>query len=177
MIETERLLLRRWREDDAPRLTALRADPAVSRLLGAPPSMDESRATIARQNELLDTLGYCFWAVELRATGAFIGWCGLKPGPADSPAAGEIEIGWTLAPSCWRRGLAREAAGSVLAWAWAHTGHSRVFAITTPSNRASWGLMQRLGMTRLADADFDHPKLAEGDPLRRHLTYAIGRPG
>ena len=59
----------------------------------------------------------------------------------------------------------------MLAWAWAHTERARLVAITTPGNTRSWGLMERLGMTRRADGDFDHPALAEGDPLRRHLTY------
>lgn len=137
MIETERLLLRRWRADDAVAQNALRRDPAVSRLLGAAPSPDESRATIARQNALLDAVGYCFWAVEQRVDEAWIGWCGLQPGPAGTPVAGAVEIGWTLAPTCWGRGLAREAATAVLAWAWAHTDERRIVAITTPANRAS----------------------------------------
>lgn len=176
MIETGRLLLRRWREEDVAAHHALRSDPAVSRFLGAPPSADEVRATTARQNALLDTLGYCFWAIELRASKEFIGWCGLKPGPADSPAAGAVEIGWTLAPACWGRGLAREAAEAVLAWAWANTAERRIVAITTHGNAASRGLMERLGMRRVADGDFDHPALSEGDPLRPHVTYAVDRP-
>jgi hypothetical protein len=50
-------------------------------------------------------------------------------------------------------------------------------AITTLANTRSWGLMERLGMVRHPDEDFDHPDLAEGDPLRPHILYRIQRPG
>lgn len=93
-----------------------------------------------------------------------------------SPIEGEAEIGWTLHPDLHGQGLAREAAQAVLAWYWAHTDRNQLFAITTSGNTRSWGLMERLRMTRVPDGDFDHPKLADGDPLRRHITYVIRRP-
>ena len=127
-----------------------------------------------RQNAILAATGSCFWALELRETGAFVGWCGIKPGKP--PIEGEPEIGWTLAPDLWGRGLAHEAAAATLAWAWAGTSLERIVAITSRGNRRSWGLMERLGMRRVAGGDFDHPALAEGDPLRPHITYAIERP-
>lgn len=174
MIETERLLLRPWRDADATAHNALANDPRVRATLGRAPTLADSQAVVARRRAGLAANGFCFWAAELRAKGRFVGWCGLQPGKP--PIEGDVEIGWTIAPDLWGQGLAREAAAATLAWAWASTQLPRVLAITTPGNTRSWGLMIRLGMARVADGDFDHPALAEGDPLRRHLTYAVTRP-
>lgn len=118
--------------------------------------------------------GHCFWALERRADGAFIGFCGLLPGKP--PLTGEIEIGWRLARDVWGQGLALEAARASLDWAWRHLDVTSVVAITVPANRRSWGLMERLGMMRVADGDFDHPDLPLGSPLSRHILYRIARP-
>jgi RimJ/RimL family protein N-acetyltransferase len=176
MIETERLRFRRWRIKDARAYQALTREPAVARTLGTPPTLARARAIIATQNATLDAAGFCFWPLELKADGRLAGWCGVKFGPDHTPIAGEPEIGWTLHPDLHGQGYAREAATAVLAWFWAHTERPRLFAITTPGNRASWGLMERLGMVRVPGGDFNHPALEEGDPLRRHLTYVIARP-
>ena len=174
MIETERLRFRRWRIKDARAYQALAR--AVSATLGQPPTLARARAIIAAQNATLDAAGFCFWPLQLKGDERFAGWCGVKFGPDHSPIAGEPEIGWTLQPDLHGQGLAREAASAVLAWFWAHTERDRLFAITTPGNARSCGLMERLGMTRVPGGDFDHPALAEGDPLRRHITYRADRP-
>lgn len=175
MIQTDRLILRQWRAADVAPFHAMGQDAEVMRYLGPP--MDEAacESTVARMNAMAEATGDCFWAVERRADGAFIGFCGIKPGPAGTPIEGQPEIGWRLARGAWGRGYAREAAQACLDRAWAR-GTDEVHAITVPANAASWGLMIRLGMTRVADGDFDHPVLAAGDPLRRHLRYAIARP-
>lgn len=176
MIDTERLTLRGWREDDAAQHHAMRNDPDVRRYLGPPTTLDDSHEVIARQRALLETLGYCFWVIERRADGAFLGWCGFKPGPEGTPIAALPEIGWSLTSAAWGQGYALEAARGALAWAWPTMDWPSIHAITVPANTASWGLMQRLGMTRVEGADFNHPALAEGDPLRLHLLYRIDRP-
>jgi RimJ/RimL family protein N-acetyltransferase len=175
-IRTPRLLLRPWHDEDVEPFHAMGQDPEVMRYLGPPLSLDDCRDAVARCNQTLLDQGSCFWALERHADRAFIGFCGVKRGPAGTPIADELEIGWRLARSAWRQGYALEAARATLAWTWANTTAPRVVAITVPANAASRGLMDRLGMTRLADGYFDHPALAAGDPLRAHLTYAIERP-
>jgi RimJ/RimL family protein N-acetyltransferase len=175
MIETERLILRRWRFEDVEPFHAMGQDAEVMRYLGPPMNVTSCEATVERMNAMADATGDCFWALERRTDGAFIGFCGIKPGPAGTPIEGLPEIGWRLARSAWGSGLAREAAAACLTRAW-QRGVDRVHAITVPANERSWGLMIRLGMTRVEGGDFDHPALAEGDPLRRHLHYSIGRP-
>lgn len=175
MIETPRLILRRWREADAEPFFAMGQDAEVMRYLGPPMSREDCAAIVARQNRVADDYGSCFWAVERRADGAFIGFCGIKPGPEDTPIAGEPEIGWRLARAAWGQGYAREAAQASLDYGWATQDWPEVAAITVLANTQSWGLMIRLGMTRDPDGDFDHPALAANNPLRRHLTYRIAR--
>lgn len=177
MIETERLILRRWRDGDVVPFHAIGQDPEVMQYLGPLMSLDDARATVDGVNAQIDAHGCAFWAVERRADGAFLGFCGIKRnGPAGTPIADDPEIGWRLAREAWGQGIAKEAAEASLAWTWANTGASRVTAITVPANERSWRLMIRLGMTRVADGDFDHPAVPEGDPLRRHVTYEIARP-
>lgn len=173
MIETDRLTLRRWQESDRPAWQAMRLEPLVMEFL---PPMSEADAdtAMARQNAILDANGHCFWAVERREDGAFLGFCGLKPGPEGTPLFGETEIGWRLAPAHWGKGYAREAAQASLDWAWAKLDVPSVAAMTVLGNSRSWGLMERLGMTRVPADDFVHPQAPEW--LNPHITYRIARP-
>ena len=174
MIEAERLVLRRWRDDDAIVHHRMCGDPRMSATLGPPPSIDDSRAVVARQNGLLAEHGHCAWAMDHRETGRFIGWCGIKPGRP--PIEGDTEIGWSVAADLWGRELAREAAKALLSWTWKHASVPVVAAITSVGNARSRGLMARLGLIRVVDGDFDHPDLAADDPLRPHILYRIARP-
>ena len=174
MIETERLILRRWEDRDRPVFHAQCSDPEVMRYLGPIQTREETDAAVDRQNGCLDSLGYCFWAVERRSDRALLGFCGLKPGAPDTPIADDVEIGWRLGRDYWGRGYAREAAQASLDWGWENLDVPLISAITSLANERSWGLMIRLGMVRVLDGDFDHPK-AEG-ALKRHILYRIGRP-
>ncbi|MDV3456677.1 GNAT family N-acetyltransferase [Sphingomonas sp. HF-S4] len=173
MIETPRLILRGWRDSDREPFHAMSQDERVMATLGPLLWRDESDALIDRVQRILDDMGYTFWAVERRSDGAFLGFCGLKPGAEETPIEGEIEIGWRLAYDHWGRGYAREAAQASLDWGWANLDVPRIAAITSVDNDRSWGLMERLGMVRAPQDDFDHPKAVER--LRRHVTYRIAR--
>lgn len=175
-IETVRLTLREWREEDASAMHAMGQDRRVMRYLGSLTDRAEAEKLVRGQAFNHSLFGHCFWPIEIREDRRMIGFCGLQPGPKDTPLEDEIEIGWRLAHDHWGQGYAREAAEACLAWGWANLACARIGAITVPANRASWGLMERLGMRRDPAADFDHPKLAEDDPLARHITYWIDRP-
>ncbi len=176
MIETSRLRLRRWEARDHAPLHALCNDPRVMQFIGPAQSRAEVEAAIARQTALHDRLGYCFWALEPRAGGGLIGFCGLKPGPTGTPIADEIEIGWRLDPGHWGQGLAAEAARASLDFAWRETAAAGVAAITVAANHRSRALMERLEMRRDPGGDFDHPGVPADSPLRAHITYRIDRP-
>jgi len=176
MIETERLWLRRWRDSDTAPFARINADPEVRRYLGIEGTLEESAAGVARQQALQARLGHCFWAAERKSDGVLLGFCGLRDGVADSPIAGDVEIGWRLGSAWWGQGYAREAAAACLEWAFESLAVPRVVSITVPANRRSWGLMERLGMVRRPDLDFLHPLLPEGHALRAHIVYVKDRP-
>ena len=175
MIETARLLLRLPEPRDRAALHAMWADPLVMAELGPVKDAAASDAVIAK-HDALRAEGLGFWIVERRADGVVIGFCGLKRGDAHNPIDGEIEAGWIIARPYWRQGYALEAMEAALAWGWAHFDVPRIVAITSRINLKSQALMTRLGMARLADGDFDHALIAEGDPLRPMVTFAISRP-
>jgi RimJ/RimL family protein N-acetyltransferase len=176
VIETGRLVLRPWRDEDAEPFLRLSSDSEVLRYLGPAPDREAIDARIARQRDHQARLGHCFWAVERRQDGALLGLCGLQPAPPATPVEGEVEIGWQLGRDHWGLGYAREAAAASLGWGWANLGVPRIVSITVPANRRSRGLMERLRMVRRPDLDFLHPRLADGDPLKPHVTYVIDRP-
>lgn len=167
MIETERLMLRPWTETDKPGLYAMWADPLVMAELGGAVDRAGGDANLARHDSYAP-LG--FRVAVRREDGAVIGFVGLKPGAAETPVAGGLEIGWVLVRDYWRGGYAREAASAWLGWAWAHRPEPEVFAITTRGNTASRRLMERLGMRHEPSLDFVHPD--GGDSV----TYRIERP-
>ncbi len=176
MITTDRLTLRGWTEADKAPFLAMCNDPAVMEYLGPPMGPADIDAAAVRQNGFLADLGYCFWVVERNADAAHLGFCGLKPGPAGTPLDGKIEIGWRLASAHWGKGYAREAAQASLDWAWANLPADSIWAITNIGNLRSWGLMERLGMRRRHDLDFDLEEPGLEDRLKPHITYSIGRP-
>lgn len=172
-IRTARLLLRRWREADREPFAALNADPQVMRYFPAPLDRAESDRCIDRYERLLDERGFGLWALEVSATGEFIGFTGLNPMPNGVPGAGGEEVGWRLARHAWHRGYATEAAGAALDAAFTRLGLAEVWSLTAVLNTPSEAVMKRLGMVRHATCE--HPRLGEGHELRPHVVYRIGR--
>jgi RimJ/RimL family protein N-acetyltransferase len=175
--ETERLIIRPWRDEDREDYLSTCNSEAVTAHLGGPATIAEIDAAIERICRSRDDYGYCYWAIERRSDAAFLGYCGLKlTDLTNSPIEGEIEIGWRLREDAWGHGYAAEAARAVLEWAWANTSAGRIVSFTVPANRGSWRLMERLGMTRRPDLDFAHPAFAPDDPLSAHISYVMMRP-
>ena len=177
MIETERLILRHWRDEDRAPFAEMSADPQVMLHLDGPVGREASDAVIDRLAREGRERGHTFWAIERKEDGAMLGFCGLRRGGhAGTAVPDELEIGWRLRREAWGKGYAREAALASLDWGWAHRDAPRIAAWTVTANAASWGLMERIGMVRRPELDFDHPRFAPGHPLCRHIVYAIGRP-
>lgn len=166
MIETERLILRRWRDDDRPAFHAICADPQVMDWLGGVLSADEADARLARVEETFDRLGYGRFCLERRSDGCVLGWCGVMPAHESQPIAGTPEIGWRLIPQTWGHGYATEAAAAVLADAFGRLRLPEVWAYTSPHNLRSQAVMERLGLARRPDLDFETPNAPADDPFR-----------
>ncbi|HEY2482489.1 MAG TPA: GNAT family N-acetyltransferase [Caulobacteraceae bacterium] len=176
MIETPRLLLRRWRASDHAPYAAMMADPEVTYWLGGGQDAAEAEAHIARMESLFEAGGFGIWALERKADGAFVGSAGLAEVRDDIPFAPAIEVGWRVARRAWGHGFASEAAAASLADGFSRLGLKEIVSFTAVSNRRSRAVMERLGMMRDAARDFDHPKLAPDHPLRPHVVYAMRRP-
>jgi ribosomal-protein-alanine N-acetyltransferase len=117
--------------------------------------------------------GWGLWAVESRASSAFIGFVGLRAPSFEAQFTPCIEIGWRLARASWGKGFATEAGLECLRFAFETLALLEVVSFTVPANRRSRAVMERLGMTRVVDGDFDDPRLAPGHPLRRHVLYRL----
>ena len=174
-IETERLRLRRWRDADRAPFATMSADPAVMEFFPSLLTPDQASAFIDRVEAHWDAHGFGNYALEERATGAFVGLTGLFKVFPEAHFAPSVEIGWRLARPFWSQGYAREAAEAVLAAAFAEHDFPEIVAFTAVPNVRSAALMQRLGMTRDPADDFDHPGVAEGHLLRRHVLYRLSR--
>lgn len=181
-IETERLVLRDWRADDWPEFFRRTNTPAVMRWLGDLLSDEQQAETRARVAACAAAHGHCFWVVERKPDGGhlaseLLGFCGLKRANAPGSAvAGEFEVGWRLREEAWGRGYAKEAAMASLDAGFGRFGAERIVALTVAGNRASWGLMERLGMARRSDLDFRHHDHAPGDPAGAMIVYLLERP-
>ena len=179
-LDTARLALRDWREEDWPHFFRHTNTPAVMRWLDG--VMDEGQMVrlVERIEGCGERNGYCFWAVERREDGGhlageLLGFCGLKR--ADTPGApveGELEIGWRLREDAWQRGFAREAAQATLDVGFTRLGAERIVAMTVIDNTASRGLMQRLGMHRREDLDYLEERPDRS--ARTAIVHAIERP-
>lgn len=155
-------------------MRAMMADPRVMADLAPVRNAQETDAVMTRHAGYRDR-GLGFFTVERLDDEGYVGFCGLKPGDAGTPAADGIEAGWCVAAEHWRQGYALEAMIAVLDWGWASFAVLRIVAITPARNTPSQALMRRLGMSKLPDGDFDSLWFAEGHPLRPSVAYAIER--
>lgn len=171
-IETARLRLRDWREEDRF-IRHTNTEPVMRWLGGVLPPEEHRRIIRERILRWQHELGFTFWLVERKHDGELLGFCGIKVADGeDSPIAGEYEIGWRLREDAWGQGYAREAATASLDFAFDRLGASQVVAITFPPNAPSWKLMERLGMRRREDLDHDDPRFPALNPT---IVYSIDR--
>ena len=169
-LRTPRLLLRPWRDEDIAAFLEMSSDPMVMEYL---PPADEAWAARARAH--WDEHGFGQWVVEIPGEAPFIGVVGLGTISFEAPFTPAVDVAWRLARPYWGRGYAAEAANAALDYGFEQLGLSEIVALTVPANQRSRRVMERLGMTRSPQDDFDHPRLPEG-PLRRHVLYRLRNP-
>jgi RimJ/RimL family protein N-acetyltransferase len=163
-IETQRLRLRGWRPQDAEPYERIMGHPEVVRALVRAP--EPGAEAIARLDRQWQEQGFGHWAVEDRASGWLIGRIGLAHHLDWTTDPDNVEVGWTLDPAVWRRGLATEGGAAALGYGFEELGLGLIISITLPTNRASRGVMEKLGLSPRGTARW---RGAE------HVWYAIER--
>ena len=179
-IETERLVLRSWGGRDRAPLAAILADPEVRRFYPTILTPEQTSAQIDFSMAQATAVGFHFGAAELKSTGQFVGLIGLGYIPDETRAAirGQpaVEIGWQFGRDFWGQGLAPEGARAWLGHGFRVLGLPGIVACTYAGNLPSQRVMAKIGMVRDPAADFQHPRLAPGHPLRPHVVYRISNP-
>jgi RimJ/RimL family protein N-acetyltransferase len=173
---TARLVLRPWTLADREPFAAMNADPIVMEHFPAVQTREESDATAERIQKHFDERAFGMWAVEVPGEAAFVGFIGLMVPAFDAPFMPCVEVGWRLARAHWNKGYATEGARAALKVGFDELGLSEIVSMTVPANLRSRRVMEKLGMKPDPAGDFDHPRVPEGSPLRRHVLYRMGRP-
>lgn len=174
VIETGRLVLRRIGEGDAAAHFDLLNTPAMMEHLGGPLELHEIEAKHAKAMASFAREGFGFMLVVEKATGELVGHCGLKRvDHAHARNIGDFEIGWLIRDDRWRRGYASEAMRAVMDWAFRTHQAPHLVALTAQRNVPSWRLMEKLGMQRRPDLDFDDPAFPPQD--NPTILYSITR--
>jgi RimJ/RimL family protein N-acetyltransferase len=175
VVETERLLLREWDDERWAAFVAGTNTPAVMRWLGGVFSPEQMVAARARLDSYASDHGFTFWAVERKADGGMLGFCGLKrtQAPGGEHLHGAMEIGWRLREEAWGKGYASEAARASLDLAFTRFAAPFVIALTVPGNRASQKVMERLGMRRTPYLDFRDRRFAMPGDLNPCIVTLI----
>lgn len=174
ILKTDRLILRPWREEDLAPFAALNSDPRVMEYFPSTLTKEESDRLAKRVMTNLEKKGWGWWAAEVPGISDFIGFIGLNE--LDSVHfAPAVEVGWRLAYDYWGKGYATEGAKACLEYGFMNLGLNEIVSFTALPNTRSIAVMKKLGLTRNPDDDFDHPKIPEGHPLRRHVLYRISK--
>lgn len=175
MIRTDRLILRQWTKEDFAPFAELNADPEVMEFFPSTQTRHESDFWAAQNKAEIEDQGWGLWAVEVRATGEFAGFTGLWQVGFEAHFTPAVEVGWRLARRYWGQGFATEAARASVAFGFGELALHEIVSMTAVTNLRSRRVMEKLGFTYDPADDFDHPRLAADEPLRRHVLYRLSR--
>ena len=177
-LRSSRLLLRHWCPEDRKPFAAINADPEVMKYFPSVLSFDQSDLFAETIQMGLEERDFGLWAVQIydgdHGDGnPFIGFVGLSVPIWEAAFTPCVEIGWRLARPHWGFGYATEAATQVLEYGFNVLRLNEIFSFTSLSNLRSIAVMQRLGMTRDENEDFNHPNLDVNDTLCRHALFRM----
>jgi RimJ/RimL family protein N-acetyltransferase len=175
-LNTERLVLRQFTEDDVDNLVELDGDPDVMRFIngGRPTPRQEI------ENDILPMFldyyerfpGYGFWAAVEKPTRQFVGWFHFRP--AEGAGPDEIELGYRLRKSAWGKGYATEGSRALIDRGFAEFGVQRVVAFAMVVNVASRRVMEKAGLKFVRIFHAPWPDKIEGDE-KGDVEYALLR--
>jgi len=172
-IDTPRLQLRDWIDQDIEPFIQLNADEQVMKYFPKPLTKDE---TIARQKDIAADIkqnGFGLYAVELKENQEFIGCIGFHRATFQADFTPCIEIGWRLKKEAWGNGYATEGALACLDYGFNELGLQDIYSFTADINQPSKNVMIRIGMTFLNT--FNHPNIEMNHPLSKHVLYHMNK--
>lgn len=172
MLETERLILRQWQSSDLAPFAEMNADPEVMRYFPRPFTFAESEDSFRKVQNVINTNGWGWWALEHKETGEFIGATGLVSVLLHAYFVPAVEVGWRVRKQFWRQGYATEAANAAKDYAQYKLRLPKLVSFTAVQNIPSIGVMEKIGMTRLLP-NFDHPNVEDDCPLKEHVVYEV----
>lgn len=175
IIQTDRLILRQWASADLEPFANMNADPRVREYFPGLQTKEESNHSVSLASNHIEKFGWGFWAASLAETSEFIGFIGLEDVYFQAKFVPAVEIGWRLAFKHWGKGYATEGALACLRYGFETLNLNEIVSFTAVENTRSRAVMQKIGMHHDSKDDFDHPKLPEGHPLRRHVLYRLER--
>jgi RimJ/RimL family protein N-acetyltransferase len=175
VIKSDRLILRRWRAEDLEPMAAINNDPRVMEFFPALVSRGDTERLIAGFEAEIEARGFGTWAAERKDTGEMIGFIGLSVPAYETPFTPCVEVRWRLAHAHWGQGFAPEGARRAMEFGFWEAQLPEIVSFTAKINERSIRVMEKLGMKRDWSGDFDHPRVAEGDRLRAHVLYRMGR--
>ena len=173
IIQTKRLILRQWREDDLEFFAEMNADPRVMEYFPAVKTFEESLQEYRAIVDHFEKYHYGWWAVSENNKSQFIGFIGLRYLEFPAAFTPKVEVAWRLRYDYWGKGYATEGAKASLRYGFERLHLPEIIPFTSQPNLRSKAVMERIGMHHSAKDDFDHPKLPEGHLLRRHVFYRI----
>ncbi len=175
IIRTDRLILRQWCSEDLEPFASMNADPRVREYFPGLQTKEESNHSVSLVSNHIEKFGWGLWAASLAETGEFIGFIGLEDVCFQAKFVPAVEIGWRLVFKHWGKGYATEGALACLRYGFETLKLNEIVSFTAVENTRSRAVMQKIGMHHDSKDDFDHPKLPEGHPLRRHVLYRLER--
>ncbi|MFC5585673.1 GNAT family N-acetyltransferase [Nitratireductor kimnyeongensis] len=177
LLETDRLVLRNWSEEDRPFFHRINSDDTIMEFFPFRRNREEADAVMDRIRDGIAKNGFGFAAAALKSTGRPIGFVGLHEtsGLANLPA-GSVEIGWRLAPEFWGNGYVTEAARAWLDFGFDTLDLEEIVSFAVTDNHRSIAVMRRIGMHQDEAGSFDHPGVPESHPhLKPHALYRLTR--
>jgi len=172
-LESERVLLREWRESDVEPWVALNLDAENLQYFPRVYSAEESLASYMRIRDLLNENSFGLWAAQEKSSGEFMGFVGLMhhniPGISFMPC---YEIGWRLDKKYWGKGYATEAAKVVLAFGLEELQLEKIYSFTAKGNIPSINVMKKIGLQERPELAFEHPRIPDESPVKSHVVYS-----
>ena len=175
ILETDRLILRTWNDNDLQSMLAINQDPKVMEYFPDLQDLEMTKNFINRVNNHFEKYGYSLYATARKDSGEFIGFIGLLMADFKAHFTPATEIGWRLSSKHWGQGLATEGAKAVLDYAFRELKLPEVVSFAAASNTKSIRVIQKIGLQHNAKDNFDHPKLKDASPLKRHVLYRLSR--